>query len=91
MDINNSTSPKIVSITEFKGRDTIKVLSEAIERTRQGEFVGMIFILDTGKGSTKVGATGSYRKNPRTGIAAAEHIREVLTSQKQHQAGGERN
>lgn len=71
----------IVSISEYRGRDTIDVCSEIIEGVKKGSYKGMIFILDTDQGNTMVGATGSYRKDPGVGTEAAFEMANILSEQ----------
>lgn len=76
MKVNN-----VISIKEFKERDTIATLERLLEKARAGEITGLIYTVRLGEWSHAVGVTGRYREDPISGLGAAGRVFDILNQE----------
>lgn len=69
----------VVRIVEYKNRDTIAVCREIIAKAERGEVTGMLFALRLGDFDHGIGATGSYLKDPISGLAVAGRLLSIIS------------
>jgi hypothetical protein len=73
-------SDKVTSITEFKNRDTKKVLRELLKLAETGEMTGLILGVRLGDWDHGIAITGSYAKDPVAGALVAGRLVKILSN-----------
>lgn len=69
----------VIRIIEYRNKDTIAVCEEIIEKAKRGEIVGMLYAIRLNDFDHGIGATGKYRDDPISGLAAAGRLLNVLS------------
>jgi hypothetical protein len=68
-----------ITIVEYQNKDTIAVCREIIEKAERGEVTGMLFALRLTDFEHGIGATGTYRDDPVSGLTAAGRLLNILS------------
>ena len=71
---NQKEPATIFDFASYKNRDTVDVLTEALNRAKNGEITGMVFAFYMGNRRHGVGVTGHYRDNPEDAVGVSGQI-----------------
>ena len=71
----------VISIKEYKERDTIATLERLLAKARAGEVTGLIFTVRLGEWNLAVGVSGRYREDPISGLGAAGRVFDILNQE----------
>jgi hypothetical protein len=74
-------SSNVISIKEYKERDTIATLERLLEKARAGEITGLIYTVSLSQWDHAVGVTGRYREDPISGLGAAGRVFDILNQE----------
>ena len=71
----------VISITEYRNRETIATLEGLLQKAMDGDVQGIIYAVKLEHGPQAVGFAGYYAVNPTPGLTAAARVFELLTTE----------
>lgn len=71
----------VISIKEYKERETIATLERLLEKAKAGEITGLIYTVRLGEWNHGVGVTGTYRQDPISGLGATGRVFDILNQE----------
>lgn len=71
----------VVSISEYRNRETIETLENLLQKAKDGDIQGIIYAVKMEHGPQTVGFAGHYAHAPVSGLTAAARVFELLTAE----------